>query len=193
MPERLMRWIVISLLTGCRPEAALDLSPEARRSGAPLIDLNPTGRVQNKKYRPTVRVPRTLRAFLNTWEKSGLDAFGGRYCGYTTVEGVKTALERIRSDDHVKLPQVSTYSFRHKVATILRSARKPGRVPEDQIAVQMGHKRKDLRSTTGYGEWDPDYLKEASHALDAWFLRLRRELISQDSPKFVTTRTDQAA
>jgi hypothetical protein len=47
-------------------------------------------------------------------------------------------------------------------------------ISEDQIATQLGHRRPGLRTTAGYGEWDPSYLKEAARALDAWFLRVRK-------------------
>jgi integrase len=65
---------------------------------------------------------------------------------------------------------VSTYSWRQKVTTVLRK----GRVPEDQISELLGHRRTNLRVTAGYGDWDPDYQREAAAALDAWFWRFRK-------------------
>ena len=177
MPEPLRRWAIVCLTTACRPSAALDLAPMARQRDIAMVCLNPQGRAQNKKYRPTVRSPRVLAACMNAWEREGLDAFGGRYCGYATVEGVKTALERVRSDNGVNIPRLSMYSFRHKAVTVLRLAR----VPEDQIALQTGHRRRDLRMTTGYGEFDPDYLRDAARAFDCWFLRIRRAVNSHDT------------
>jgi integrase len=56
------------------------------------------------------------------------------------MEGVKTAIERVRTK--AAIPQLSTYSFRQKAATVLRRAR----VSEDQIAVQLGHHRPGLGS-----------------------------------------------
>ena len=47
------------------------------------------------------------------------------------------------------------------------------RVPEDQVSELLGHKRPDLRTTAGYGHWDPDYQLEAALALDEWFWRIR--------------------
>jgi hypothetical protein len=52
-----------------------------------------------------------------------------------------------------------------KAVTVLRRAR----VPEDQVSELLGHKRPNLRTTAGYGDWDPDYQREAAAALDAWF------------------------
>lgn len=188
-PVRLQRWMVVSLLTHCRPEAALDLAPAARRRDAGVTDLNPEGRIQNKKFRPIVREPRCLRVALDRWEQEGLDDFGGRYCGYTSVEGVKSALERLRSSKEVNLLKLSTYSFRHKVTSVLRRSR----VHEDQVSTQMGHRRKDLRSTSGYGEFDPDYLKDAARALDVWFLKLRRLTKSHANRTEISVRTKKAA
>lgn len=48
------------------------------------------------------------------------------------------------------------------------------RVPEDQIAMMLGHHRTNVRTTAAYGDWDPDYLNEASSALTQWFWAIRR-------------------
>jgi len=170
MPENLRRWALMAMGTGGRPEAVLDLSPEARRRDAGLIDLLPTGRRQNKKYRPTVRVGRVLRLFLDRWEAQGLDGFGGRYCGYAGVDSIDTALHRVRRTEAVNLPYLSVYSFRHAAATAIRAAK----VPEEQLEYQLGHRRPSSRVTRMYGKFDPDYLLEASRALDAWALRVIR-------------------
>ena len=182
MPEKLFRWLIIQLNTGGRPQTAVDLKPEMRNRQAKLIHLNPPDRRQNRKFRATVRETRTLRGWLDAWEKVGLGAYGGRYVGYTSLEGVKTALQTLRIRKTVNLPLLSTYSFRHKVTTVLRQAR----VSEDQIAQMLGHRRFDVRSTGAYGEWDPTYLADAGAAIDAWFNRLQqyctRNLISHGNP-----------
>jgi len=210
LPGDMFRWCVISLLTGCRPEAAIDLSPEQRLKDAGLVNLNPAGRVQNKKYRPTVRTPRTLAQWLDRWEREAarVREIGAgpqmveRYCGYASVESVKSAIERIRVLEDVSLPRLSSYSFRHKVTTVLRLSR----IPEDEIAMQIGHRRRDVRTTAGYGEWSPDYLARSAAALDAWFVRLQRlcdrqllatgrssRSFSQGFPKSVRRRITRAA
>ena len=55
MSDSLRIWLLNSMATAGRPEAVLDLTPAARVRDRGLIDLNPEGRRQNKKYRPTVR------------------------------------------------------------------------------------------------------------------------------------------
>jgi integrase len=180
MPVMLRRWLVIQVMTGGRPQTGVDLAPIQFNRESGIVDLNPPKRAQTKKYRAKVRAPRTLRFLLRRWESIGLGAYGERYCGYTTMEGVKTALQRLAADTGIP---VSTYSFRQKVTTVLRRAR----VPEDQVSMVLGHRRSNLRTTAGYGEWDPDYQREAAEALDAWFWQIRRlaqklEANSRDTP-----------
>ena len=67
------------------------------------------------------------------------------------------------------LPHMVAYSIRHKMTSVLRRSR----VSEDQIAVQLGHRRPNLRTTGGYGEFDPDYLSDAAAAIEAFFVRLQ--------------------
>lgn len=153
------------------------------------------GRPQVKrKYRATVKAGRTFRHLLRAWERQGLDAFGGRYCGYSSMEGVKSAMERLAVDSGIP---VSPYSLRHKVTSVLRKAK----VPEDQISAMLGHQRVNLRTTAGYGEFDPDYQKEAAAALEAWvwrIIKLARKLVEerlnyQATPKTERTRKIRAA
>lgn len=167
MPEDLSRWLLISMATVCRPEAAIDLAPAARIPEAQAINLNPADRPQNKKRRPIVRAPKVLTAALNKWEKAGLDVHAGRYCGYASVDSADSALERVCKP--IGLGRMSVYSIRHKATTALRAAG----VPREQIDHQLGHVGPGARTTSGYGEYSPDFQKEAAAALDAWIRRLR--------------------
>lgn len=190
VPVMLRRWAIIQALTGGRPQTAVDLAPSQFNREAGIVDLNPSYRVQNKKHRAKVKAGRALRLLLAKWEIAGLGPFGDRYCGYETMEGVKSAVQRVAAETGIR---VSTYSLRQKVTTVLRRAR----VPEDQVSELLGHKRPSLRTTAGYGDWDPDYQREAAAALDAWFWRIRKlakaikqaEAIanSQGTPKAVRT------
>lgn len=117
-----------------------------------------------------VRSPDAFADGVDKWEKEGLNSYGDRYCGYDTIEGVKTALQALRARESVNLPLISPYSFRHKVTSVLRTSR----VPEDQVSQMLGHRRANLRTTAGYGEWDPTYLADAAAAIDAWFARVQK-------------------
>lgn len=167
MPEDLSRWLLISMATACRPEAGIDLAPAARIPEAQALNLNPADRVQNKKVRPIVRCPKVLTVALNKWEKKSLDGHGGHYCGYASVDSVDSALERVCKP--LGLGAVSVYSIRHKATTVMRAAG----VPREQIDRQLGHVGAGVRTTDGYGEFSPDFQREAAAALDAWIRRLR--------------------
>jgi hypothetical protein len=181
MPENLRRWLLISMCTGCRPAAALDVSSASRRRDAELLDLLPADRVQNKKRRPTVRVPPILTAAMDDWDKDKVKNAGGHYSGYTNYAGVAQALERVCAEKKANIPALTTYSIRHKVATVLRAAK----VPKELRKAQMGHVDPEDRVSDGYGEYDPDYLKEATDALESWARRIvgRHPVKSQDSLK----------
>jgi integrase len=176
LQEEFFRWLVISLLSGARPSAAVDFTPGQRNRESGTISLLPDDRTQNKKYRATVREPRMLTGWLDVWEtdmraqllaqnpKSNGDISKIPYVGYASVESVQTAIERIRDRPDVALPKFSAYSCRHKVATVMRRAR----LPREERELQLGHARPE-----GYGEWDPDYLAGVADCLDAWFIRLQ--------------------
>ena len=107
MPENLRRWILNSMATGGRPEAGLDLVPASRVRDLRLIDLNPEGRRQNKKYRATVRELAAQTRWLDRWEKEAANAAEmgeerlPQYCGYASVDSIDTALRRLGATDNV--------------------------------------------------------------------------------------------
>jgi hypothetical protein len=167
--------VMNSMATGGRPEAVLELGPAQRQKHLGLLDLNQPGRRQNKKYRPTVRELSTQCKWLDKWEEDGLAKHGGRYCGYTSVDSIDTALRRAKVKEEINIPRLSAYSIRHRVASVLRASKTP-RVPGDQVSYQLGHRRAvaggEARMTRSYGELGPEYLAEAAAALEAWVLHV---------------------
>ncbi len=176
IPDDLRRWLLNAMATGGRPEAVLELEPAARKRDLGLIDLNPEGRRQNKKYRATVRELPSQTKWLDTWEKDAarLAAKGEKrapqYCIYASVDSVDTALRRWRSKPAVNVPKISVYSIRHRATSVMRAAR----VPSEQVSFQIGHRRPSERSTRNYGEYGPDYLADAARALEAWVSNVLR-------------------
>ncbi len=187
MPDNLRRWILNAIATGGRPEAVLELSCQARILELGLIDLNPQGRRQNKKYRATVRELPVQTCWLNAWEAENPLAemrharSAPRYCSYASVDSVDTALRRVCSRREVNLPFLSVYSFRHRVASVLRASKSP-RVTGEQISYQLGHRRPGDRTTRGYGAYDSDYLEEAALVLDEWVRRLIEQAEANSHP-----------
>ncbi len=107
------------------------------------------------------------------------------YCGYTSLEAVKTALDRQMAIEGVNLPRLTIYSFRHKVTTVLRWAKATHGVTED-ISAQLGHRRPHLRTTAGYGEWDPSYIKSTAAAIELQRLVKGRAVFSQNYSRLQT-------
>jgi len=134
--------------------------PAARQRDVGLIDLNPDGRRQNKKFRATVRELPVQTRWLDKWEKEAATAAKKgekrppEYCAYSSVDSVDTALRRWRIKPEVNVPLISVYSIRHRVTSVLRAAG----VPSEQISFQLGHRRPSERSTRNYGEYGPGYL-----------------------------------
>jgi hypothetical protein len=61
------------------------------------------------------------------------------------------------------LPDITLYSWRHTLGRYFRAHK----VPTDQIKVQLGHRV--LGVTERYAEFDPQYLSEASAAIQAFW------------------------
>ena len=192
-PGNFRRWLLISMATLARPEAAIDLAPAARKRDLGLLDLNPAGRRQNKKHRATVREIPTLTKMLDQWEaddtatsRKQRKKMAPEYCRYAQVDSLDTAIHRLRDRADINIPLFSSYSIRHRATSVLRGAKVPG----EQVSYQLGHKRPgpsgEARTTRGYGSFDPDYLAEAAAVLDAWMsklLKLAAKTRSGDSPR----------
>jgi integrase len=70
-PARLRDFIFWMVGTGARPDAILDLTWEQvnRRDG--VVQLNPPGRPQTSKYRPSVRLPKNLLPLVSNVYRAG--------------------------------------------------------------------------------------------------------------------------
>jgi integrase len=146
-------FLLLACCTLARPDAILDLTVFQRDDG--VLHLNPRGRRQTKKYRPSVPIAATLKPWLDAAEGPHFV----QYCG-RRLQSIKSAWRRLRAaaglDD-----DVTPYSVRHSMA---RELRRRG-VPMDQIGQMLGHVR---RSTTAiYAPDEPEHLSDAVAAIDA--------------------------
>lgn len=183
LPANLRRWALNSMATGGRPEAVIQLIPSSRIRDLGLINLNPHGRRQNKKFRATVRELPMQTIWLDQWEAEAAAAkekgieVPNQYCTYASVDSLDTVLRRVRLWENVNIPNMSAYSIRHRVASVLRASKQP-HVPGEQISFQLGHKRLggrgEARTSRTYGEYEPEFLAEAAAALAAWIGRVTR-------------------
>jgi integrase len=144
-----------------------------------LIDLNPKGREQTKKYRPTVKLPEQLAAYIEVRKQaSGTEALV-RYEG-SAVESVKRSWASTRAAAGLS-GNVQTYSFRHTIARWLRMQS----VPAWEVAAQLGHKAPDYSTTEIYAPFDPAYLTKATDAIDLFLCQVARQLDADTVSEFL--------
>ena len=162
--ERMM----LALLYGTlgRPEAALGVCREFYDAERRLLDLNPPGRRQTKKRRPTVPVGDFLRPWLENAAPGPLVTWRGK-----PIASFKTAWRKLRA--RACLPaDVVPKTIRHTMATELRAAD----VPEAEIQGMLGH-RAFSGKTEVYAKYRPDYLGHATRAVDAYMARVRASCV----------------
>lgn len=168
MPDHLFVYCMIRLNTGSRGDAARDLQPFQVDRHARLIQLNPPGRRQTKKFRPVVPLTEFLERFLG-----GLPP-AERYVNWhgAHVDSIKRAWRATRLAAGLPAwfqPRV----LRHTVGTELRRRGVPGW----DVSGQMGHKKGESAPTTeNYAKFDPDYLAAARRAFDDWMRELAAEV-----------------
>ena len=151
-----LRWFVlVALNTAARPDAILDLTRFQIDLDRGLIDLNPSGRTQTKKFRPTVPITSTLRRWLPLATGDHLVNYRGR-----PVKSIKTTWRRMRERAGFN-DEVISYTLRHTVATELRARG----VPEWECSGILGH-RHGNSTTEIYAKYRPGYLGEAVRAID---------------------------
>ena len=79
--EHVFRYVILALNTWARPEAIMELDVAKQvdfEKG--LIDLNPPGRRQNRKVRPTIRLDRKLEGLVPSLEPGEAHRPQGRNC-----------------------------------------------------------------------------------------------------------------
>jgi integrase len=172
--DHLRLLLMILIGTAARPEAALELTGDQIDFDAGLLDLNPPGRAQTKKFRPVVKLPRALAVALKNAPAGTLVTYHGH-----PVKKINKAWRALREDAELD-EAVNPYSIRHTVA---RWMRQHG-VPAWEVAAQLGHKSRDYRTTELYAAFDPAYLSNAVNAIDKLFDELRASFAPVDKVFF---------
>jgi integrase len=164
MPAHLFTYCMIRLNTGCRGDAARDLRPFQVDWRRGLVDLNPPGREQTKKFRPIVPLTDFLRAYLASLPPA--DCYVNWH-GHQ-VASIRTTWRQVRDD--AKLPAwFAPRVLRHTVGTELRMRGVGGW----DVSGQLGHKKGESAPVTeNYAKFDPSYLKAAKTAFDTWMQEL---------------------
>lgn len=171
--------IAFMIGTAARTGAILDLHLSQIDLEHRLIDLNPKGREQTKKYRPTVKLPDQLASYIEARKRaSGTEALV-LYDG-SAVESVKRSWASTRAAAGLS-GNVQTYSFRHTIARWLRMQS----VPAWEVAAQLGHKAPDYSTTEIYAPFDPAYLTKATDAIDLFLCQVARQLDADTVSEFL--------
>lgn len=147
----LLRFLRISVATWCRPDAAHDFSTAKDRhqwlSNARVVNLNPKGRAQTRKYRPAIPVGGRIGALL--------DECDGFYVGVTSV---KSAFESML--DELGLPrqgETGLKLIRRSMATLGR--RRLGEEHWVQGEIMLGHRKPSTSDV--YALFEPSQLGRA--------------------------------
>ncbi len=158
--DYLKRFILWMVGTVARPTALFELHLSHIDLEHNLVQLNPEGRAQNKKYRPTVKLPETLRDYVGE----------GPYLLMNKerrVDDVRYAWRRVRKAAGFG-KDVTPYSIRHTMARHLRICG----VPAWEVSAQLGHKQPGLSVTEIYAPFAPAYLATSVQEIDKYLKTL---------------------
>lgn len=155
------RYLRLLLNTTSRPIALIDLQPFQVDFKRRLINLNPPGRIQNKKIRQIVAMTDNLYEDMMSWPKEDGP--------YLNREGVPAASHRpimVKIRVRAGLPWITSNILRHTITTVMYEAN----VPEYEIDLFTGHRRGGTSRGT-YNHYRPGYLSKAAVAVDEWVQR----------------------
>jgi integrase len=155
--ENLLAFLRMSVATLGRPDAVLDISTAPERgqwmANAHVLDLNPKGREQTRKYRATIPIVRQALWMLDTAKGFIIPA--------ASIKSAWNAMGR-----ELRLPtagEAGSKLVRRSVAKLLRDRLPPEAWSE--VEMFLGHARFDSTSDI-YAPFDPNYLKRAKQALE---------------------------
>lgn len=152
-------FILLALYTAGRKEAILSLRWPQVDIDRRLIDLNPEGRAQTSKGRPTLPIPGHLLTFLRYARKRGSDLGPVLHYRGRPIKDIKRGFESACAV--AGLDDVTPHTLRHTAASWMTQSG----VPFPVIARFLGHA--DSRITEQkYCHHAPDYLGAAVDALD---------------------------
>ena len=173
--QHVLDFIWLMLGTAARPDAIYELTLAQCDMENRLIDLNPAGRDQTKKYRPVVKMPEMLVPLIERRKQEGdcahLIAFEGR-----PIKSIRKAWRQLRKDADLG-EQVNPYSLRHSMARWLRSQS----VQDWEVSAQLGHKKRGMSTTEIYAPFDPTYLSQSVAVIDKLLEQLNSVLTNDDN------------
>jgi integrase len=150
-------YALIALYTGARRSAITGLTWNQVDLIRGRIDFNPPGRVQTKKRRPIIPIPRSLLAALRRAQQratcNSVIAYRGK-----PVRDVKTGFNS--AADRAGIPDCTSHTLRHSAGTWMAHRG----VPMHEIAGYLGHSV--ARTTELYAHHHPDFMQAARAAFE---------------------------
>jgi len=187
--EHVFRYTLLALNTLARPAAILELTPGQIDQTRGLIEMNPKGRRQTKKRRPTLQITSTLERWLNIWT-DGNDCQPYVTHNGEAVRSVRNTFRRRGID--LGMPEFTPYTLRHKMATELRARG----VSREELAFQLGHRMPDFRTTDRYTKFDKRFLAAAKTTIEEYLRDLNhltnRDLLCTDTLKILSSQPKRA-
>ena len=175
-------FIVLMIATTGRNKAVLDLRFDQIDLANDLIHLNPEGREQTLKFRPTIKLPPSLKPWLHEFRKASSAETIVQFRG-APVSSIRTTWRTLRKS--LKLDDsVQPYGLRHTMARWLRKSS----VPAWEVAAQLGHKTPDVSTTEIYAPFDPSYLFKSTAAIDDFLTRVACQLRAGSMSEFLIER-----
>jgi integrase len=180
------RYMILAMGTLARPDAVCDIQRSSILWDDGAIRLNPVGRKQTKKRRPTIPLLPTLAGWLKVWD--GVDLAAGRTIAHyvhqkghrvdnpkkafrTTAEraGLVTAAD-IDPDSKEIRPEraITPYTIRRTMASLLRQHG----IVLDDIAGLMGHEVNQREITEIYASLTPEQMERVAAGLEAIFTKV---------------------
>lgn len=152
--DRISRYLWLLMETGARSEALRTLTWDQVDLNAGLIRLNPWGRHQTTKRRPTIPISEDLLPVLTRCKDEATGAYVLDHNGQ-----IRKSMERF-CERH-RLDGVTAHTFRHTLATRMAQAG----VPMSDIAAMLGDSMATVEKN--YLHLSPQYLRGALAKLKA--------------------------
>lgn len=181
--SHLLAYLMAEINTAARMEAVLESFEQQIDWGYGLIDLNPAGREQTKKHRPILPITATWRPWLERLPKAApLVSYDGR-----PVKSVKTGVQQLVMKSKLT-GTINSTSIRHSIGRWFSGHG----VADREKSIWLGHVPVSRNPTTArYSPEDPfhpDYLKQATAAIEAFVREINRHTRKWDLERPYTVK-----
>lgn len=157
--QHILAFLRVSVLTLARPDAAHDISTDPSRgqwnSEQGILDLNPRGRRQTKKYRPIVPIARQGRPLFDETKGFSVKTGSARKGFYTMAQELGLPGDR---ESGMKL-------IRRSMADLIRARLVAAGRSEDELSMFLGHRKINSVSEL-YAPFNPGYLNNVRAVIE---------------------------